>query len=162
MAAKSPTTPKQAGAIADQGNPWESGGSRKADLGDFRPSKSDGGRRHSCLLRARVPPAAPSGAQSSACPGIAGDLPAFQARPGSRVPAWFSWHESGTSSPENLRNIVSRGNSCPNSCQFGAVLRPFYAIWLPKQATKKPCKSLIYRALKLVAGVGFEPTTFRL
>jgi hypothetical protein len=49
-AAKSPTTPKRAGAIADQGNPWESGGSRKADLGDFQPLKSDRGRRHSCLF----------------------------------------------------------------------------------------------------------------
>ncbi len=37
-------TPQVAVALsADQGNSWESGGSRKADLGDFRPSKSDRG-----------------------------------------------------------------------------------------------------------------------
>lgn len=48
QAGKSPTTPKHAGAFEDQGNSWESGGSRKADLGDFRPSKSDRGRRNSC------------------------------------------------------------------------------------------------------------------
>lgn len=54
-AGKSPTTPKQAGAFADQGSPWESGGSRKADLGDFGPSKSDRGRADSCPFpRTRV------------------------------------------------------------------------------------------------------------
>jgi len=31
-----------------------------------------------------------------------------------------------------------------------------------KEPTKKPCNDFHCRALKLVAGAGFEPTTFRL
>ena len=85
-------------------------------------------------------------------------------------PAWFSWHELDTSSPECLQSFISRGNSCchwcPNSCQFTAILGVFCAIWPVlwgrNLATKNPCNSLSYKGLKLVAGVGFEPTTFRL
>jgi len=67
----------------------------------------------------------------------------------------FQDHPRPMPLPFHAQGLHSRRQS--EKSHFADVFADRWAI-----NTKKPCNSESYRALKVVSGVGFEPTTFRL